>query len=73
MAAIGGTALALFLLATLVAPVGLGLPVATMVIALLLFAGAWSMACQAGTPVLLPIGIFALTTGAFFALLWSSW
>jgi hypothetical protein len=73
MAAIGGFALALFLLATLVAPVGLGLPIATSVMALLLLAGAWSMARQAGTPLLLPVGIFSLTAGAFFALLWSSW
>ena len=73
MAAIGGTAVSLFLLATFVAPVGLGLPIATLVIALLLFAGAWSMARQAGTPVLLPVGIFTLVAGAFFAVLWSSW
>ena len=72
MAAIGGTSLALFLLAVFVAPVGLGLPVASFVIALLLFAGAVAMARQANTPSFLPIGIFVPVSAGFFTLLWSS-
>lgn len=73
MAAIGGTSLALFLLAVFVAPVGIGLPVAAFAIALLLFAGALSMARQAGTPGCLPVGIFVAVSAVFFLILWSSW
>ena len=72
-AAVGGTCLALFLLAVFVAPVGIALPAVALLLAALLFASALAMARQAGTPGCLPIAIFVLVSGAFFALLWSSW
>lgn len=72
-AAIAGFCLALFLLTVLVATPNLAIPAMAVFLALILIACAWSMARQAGTPLLLPLAVLALFTGAFYWMLASSW
>ena len=72
-AAVGGTCFAFFLLAVFVATPNLAIPAMAVFLTLLLLMGAWGMARQAGTPVLLPLAVFGVFTGAFYWLLSTSW
>lgn len=51
----------------------LAIPAMAAFLTFVLLACAWSMARQAGTPILLPLTIFLLFTGAFYWMLSSSW
>jgi hypothetical protein len=72
-ASIAGACAAFILLAIFVETPILAIPAMAGFLMLVLLACAWSMARQANTPILLPLTIFVLFTGAFYWLLSSSW
>jgi hypothetical protein len=70
---IAGACAALVLLAIFVETPILAIPAMAVFLTVLLLACAWAIARQAGTPLLLPLAIFLIFTGAFYWLLSSSW
>lgn len=72
-ASVAGTCFAFFLLAVFVATPNLAIPGMALFLTAVLMLCAWSMARQAGTPVLLPLTIFLVFSGIFYWLLSSSW
>ena len=72
-ASIAGACFAFVLLAVFVETPILAIPAMATFLALVLLATAWAMARQAGTPILLPLSVFLLFSGAFYWLLASSW
>jgi hypothetical protein len=72
-ASIAGACFAFVMLAVFIETPILAVPAMALFLTFVLLACAWAMARQAGTPVLLPLTVFAVFTGAFYWLLSSSW
>lgn len=72
-ALVAGACFAFVLLAVFVETPVLAIPVMALFLTLILLMTAWAMARQAGTPILLPLTLFLISSGGFYWLLSSSW